>query len=366
MGLSIGIVGLPNVGKSTLFNALAHAQSAAAANYPFCTIEPNKAMVPVPDPRLAQLAAIAKPEQVIHATIEFTDIAGLVKGASHGEGLGNKFLANVRECDALLHVTRCFEDADVVHVEGSVDPLRDISIIESELVLADLESLEKRVERLSKLARAEKAVRPELEAVVALQKHVEEGRPVRSFQGHDDEAVQPTLHDLRLLTDKPTIFVANVGEADVAADNDAAKAVRDYATRSGAACVRICAKIEEDIAGLPEAESAEYLASYGIDESGLDRIVRTAYDTLGLASFLTAGSKEVRAWTFHRGWKAPKAAGVVHSDFERGFIRAQVISCDDYVRYGGEQPCKARGLARLEGKDYEIADGDVVEFLFNV
>lgn len=366
MGLSIGIVGLPNVGKSTLFNALTRAQNAASENYPFCTIEPNKATVPVPDERLARLAAIAKPEQIIQATIEFTDIAGLVKGASRGEGLGNKFLANIRECDALLHVVRCFQDADVVHVEGSVDPLRDIAIIENELVLADMESLEKRVERLAKLARSDKEVRKELDAVTALQKHLEEGLPVRTFPGHDDDAIQPTLRDLRFLTDKTTIFVANVGETEAAADNDATRSVRDYAARHGETCVRICAKIEEDMAGLPDAERAEFLSSYGIAESGLDVIVRAGYGALGLASFLTAGPKEVRAWTFRRGWKAPKAASVIHTDFERGFIRAQVIAFDDYVRHGGEQPCKALGLARMEGKDYEVADGDVVEFLFNV
>ncbi len=366
MGLSIGIVGLPNVGKSTLFNALTRAQNAASENYPFCTIEPNKATVPVPDERLARLAEIAKPEQIIHATVEFVDIAGLVKGASQGEGLGNKFLANIRECDALLHVVRCFQDPNVVHVEGSVDPLRDIAIIGNELLLADLESLEKRVERLAKIARSDKEVRKELEAVEALRKHLEDGRPVRTFPGHDGEEIQPTLRDMRFLTDKTTIFVANVGETDAGADNAAVQAVRDYAAGHGETCARICAKIEEDMAGLPDAERAEFLASYGISESGLDLIVRTGYAALGLASFLTAGPKEVRAWTFRRGWKAPKAAGVIHTDFERGFIRAQVVAYDDYVRHGGEQACRALGLARMEGKDYEIADGDVVEFLFNV
>lgn len=366
MGLSIGIVGLPNVGKSTLFNALTRTQNAQAANYPFCTIEPNKATVPVPDDRLAKLAAIAKPEKIVHATIDFVDIAGLVKGASKGEGLGNKFLGNIRESEALLHVVRCFQDANVVHVEGSVDPLRDVNIIENELILADMESLEKRIERLAKLARSDKDARKELDLVATLQKHIEDGHPVRTFPDHDAEDLQPTLRDMRFLTDKTVIFIANVGEAELAEDNEAVRALREYAARHGETCVRICAKIEEDMAGLPDQERTEFLASYGITESGLDLIVRTGYDVLGLISFLTAGPKEVRAWTIHRGWKAPKAAGVIHTDFEHGFIRAQVISFDNYVLHGGEQPCKALGLARMEGKEYEVADGDVVEYLFNV
>ena len=366
MGLSIGIVGLPNVGKSTLFNALTRTQNAASENYPFCTIEPNKATVPVPDDRLNQLAAIVHPEQIINATIEFVDIAGLVKGASRGEGLGNKFLANIRESEAILHVVRCFADANVVHVEGSVDPLRDVAIIENELLLADMESLEKRVERLTKVARAEKDARKELDAVKTLQKHLEDGHPARTFPDHDAEDIQATLRDMRLLTDKKVIYVANVGETEVSADNPSVQALRAYADRHGELCVRICAKIEEDMAGLPDAEPQEFLGSYGIGESGLDLIVRTGYESLGLISFLTSGPKEVRAWTIHRGWKAPKAAGVIHTDFENGFIRAQVIAFENYVKHGGEQPCKALGLARMEGKEYEIADGDVVEYLFNV
>ncbi len=366
MGLSIGIVGLPNVGKSTLFNALTRTQNAQSANYPFCTIEPNLATVPVPDERLAKLAAIAHPEQIINATVEFVDIAGLVKGASRGEGLGNKFLANIRECEAIIQVVRCFKDSDVVHVEGSVDSLRDVSIIENELLLADMESLEKRIERLTKLARSDKEVRKELDSVLVLQKHIEDGSPVRTFPGHESEDIQPTLHDMRFLSDKKIIYVANVGEDDLVSDNEIVLSLREYAEKQGALCVKICAKIEEDMAGLPDKERTEFLGSYGIEESGLDMIVRTGYKTLGLISYLTAGPKEVRAWTIRRGWKAPKAASVIHTDFERGFIRAQVISFDDYVRHGGEQPCKALGLARMEGKDYVVADGDVVEFLFNV
>ncbi len=366
MGLSIGIVGLPNVGKSTLFNALTRAQNAQSENYPFCTIEPNLATVPVPDMRLSKLADIVHPEQIINATVEFLDIAGLVRGASKGEGLGNKFLANIREADAILHVVRCFEDPDVVHVEGKVDPLCDVNIIEGELVLADLESLEKRVERVAKIARSDKDARKELEALEALRKHVEGGNPVRSFPDHDSPDLKETLRDMRFLTDKTTIFVANVGEGNVAEDNDLVRTVREYAAKHGEECVRICAKIEEDMAGLPDAERNEFLASYGVEQSGLDVIIAAGYKALGLISFLTAGPKEVRAWPIRRGWKAPKAAGAIHSDFERGFIRAQVISYDDYIKHGGEQPCKALGLARMEGKEYVVADGDVIEYLFNV
>ena len=365
MGLSIGIVGLPNVGKSTLFNALTRAQNAQSANYPFCTIEPNVAAVPVPDPRLAMLAEIVKPQQIINATVEFTDIAGLVKGASRGEGLGNKFLANIRESDAILHVVRCFEDANVVHVEGGVDPLRDAAIIENELLLADMESIGGRVERLAKIARSNKDVRKELDAAVALQKHLEDGGAARSYPEHDAEELKETLRDMRFLTDKKTIFVANVGEGEVASGNPAVEALRAKAAEMGAGFVMICAKIEEDMAGISDAERAEFLSSYGIAESGLDLIVKAGYEALDLQSFLTAGPKEARAWTIRRDWTAPKAAGVIHTDFERGFIRAQVIAFDDYVKHGGEQACKALGLARMEGKEYVMRDGDVVEFLFN-
>ena len=369
MGLSIGITGLPNVGKSTLFNALTRAQNAQSANYPFCTIEPNFASVPVPDARLAALAAIAKPQKIINATVEFTDIAGLVRGASKGEGLGNKFLANIRECDAILHVVRCFADENVTHVEGSVDPARDAEIINGELLLADMETVENKVQRLTKTARTDKDARKELDAALLIQKHLEEGKPARTFEERDSDEMRGLLRDLRLLTDKKVIYVGNVSEAEVATGalhSNAAAILADYAKKEGAACVVICAKIEEDMAGISDAERAEFLAEYGIAESGLDLIVKTGYETLGLQSFLTAGPKEVRAWTIREGWTAPKAAGVIHTDFERGFIRAQVISFDDFVAHGGEQQCKALGLARLEGKEYVMRDGDVVEFLFNV
>ena len=365
MALGIGIVGLPNVGKSTLFNALTRAQNAAAENYPFCTIEPNKATVPVPDARLEKLAAIVHPQRIVNATVDFVDIAGLVRGASRGEGLGNKFLANIRESNAILHVVRCFQDDNIVHVEGGVDPVRDAEIIETELLLADLETLEGRVDRLTRVARSDKDARAALDVVEALKKHVEEGHSARTFPAHDDEHLQATLRELPLLTDKPVIFVANVGEDDASADNDAVRALRDYAAKEGAEVVRISARMEEDLAGLSDAERQEFLASYGVSEGSLDQVVQAGYRTLGLASFLTAGPLEARAWTFRRGWKAPRCAGVIHTDFEKGFIRAQVISYDDYVRLGGEAACKAAGLVRMEGKEYEMQDGDVVEFLFN-
>jgi len=365
MSLSIGIVGLPNVGKSTLFNALTRTQNAQAANYPFCTIEPNKATVPVPDERLAPLAKITKPEKVVHATVDFVDIAGLVKGASKGEGLGNKFLANIREASAILHVVRCFEDENVVHVEGGIDPVRDAEIIETELLLADLESIAKCTERLGKLARSDKEVRKAYDAAMALKAHIEAGLPVSSYPQHDSDDIAPTLQEMQFLTDKKVIYVANVSEGGVGEDNDFVRRVRDYAAKTGAHVVRICGKMEEELAGLSDAERADFLKSYGVESSSLDQIIRHGYDVLGLQSFLTAGPMEVRAWTIRKGWKAPKAAGVIHTDFEKGFIRAQVSSFEDYVRLGGEQGCKAAGVERVEGKDYEMQDGDVVHFLFN-
>ena len=372
MGLAVGIVGLPNVGKSTLFNALTKRQQAAAENYPFCTIEPNSAIVEVADQRLERLAELAKPEQIIRATVEFTDIAGLVKGASKGEGLGNKFLANIRECDAILHVVRCFENDDIIHVQGGgnksapIDPVGDAEVIETELILADMEQLQKRYDKVKKEAQAKPPMRPEAEACAALLKHLEEGNPVRSFPRKEGDAILPVLRELHFLTDKKVIYCANVADNNVTGEGNAhVAALKAYADRQGCAMVVICAQIEADLAGLADDEAKEFLQSYGLEQSSLDRTIKLAYETLGLASFLTAGPKEVRAWTFRRGWKAPKCAGVIHTDFEKGFIRAQVVAYEDYVKYGGEAGAREHGVLRPEGKEYEMKDGDVVEFMFN-
>ncbi len=364
MGLSIGIVGLPNVGKSTLFNALTRTQRAESANYPFCTIEPNKASVAVPDERVTRLAELVKPEKVIYATVDFVDIAGLVKGASKGEGLGNQFLGNIREANAVLHVVRCFDDDNVVHVDGSVDPVRDIDVIDTELILADLQVMEKMVDRLTRAARSDKSLRSRLDAGEALLAHLSEGAPVRSFPEREKHGA--LLKDLRLLTDKPVIYCANVDDAAMVEDNEYVLLVRERAGREGADVVKISARMEEELCGLSDSDREEFLDSYGVTESGLDKTIRTGYHTLGLISYLTAGPKEVRAWTIQRGWKAPSAAGVIHSDFERGFIRAQVINYNDYITFGGEAACKTAGVSRLEGKEYTVADGDVMLFLFNV
>ncbi len=367
MGLSVGIVGLPNVGKSTLFNALTRTQNAAAANYPFCTIEPNKATVPLKDPRLEKLAAIAKSGRIIDATVDFIDIAGLVRGASQGEGLGNKFLANIRESDAILYVVRCFEDDDVVHVEGDLDPLRDIELIQTELILADLQSLEKRIDRIGRQARADKDLRKEVEAMEALAKHLGDGLPARAFPRAENDGLDACMAELQLLTAKPVIYCANVGENDLAnPDSPGIQKVRDHAAKEHAEAIIVSAKMEAELAGLSDAEQHEFLASYGLTESGLDQVIHTAYRTLGLCSYFTAGPMEARAWTIHQGWTAPRAAGVIHTDFERGFIRAEVIAYADYIAHGGESPCRTVGLLRTEGKDYLVQDGDVIHFLFNV
>ncbi len=366
MALGVGIVGLPNVGKSTLFNALTRAQNAEAANYPFCTIEPNKATVPLADARLDALAAIAKPAQVIKATVDFIDIAGLVRGASRGEGLGNKFLANIRECDAVLQVVRCFTDDDVVHVEGDIDPFRDIEIIETELVLADMQSLEKRIDRVGRQARADKDLRKEVESMEHLMRHLNDGNPARTFPRSPANPIVNALKDLQLLTDKPVIYCANVDENDLSADNDQLKRVKEFAAGKNCDVIVISAKMEAELAGLSDAERDDFMASYGLKESGLEQTARMAYHTLGLASYFTAGPKEVRAWTFRRGWTAPKCAGVIHTDFEHGFIRAEVIAFDDYVKHKGEAGAKSAGVMRVEGKEYVVRDGNVMHFLFNV
>ena len=366
MSLSIGIVGLPNVGKSTLFNALTKAQNAQAANYPFCTIEPNKATVAVPDRRVEALTAKAKPRKTIHASVDFIDIAGLVRGASRGEGLGNQFLATIRECAAIVQVVRCFEDENITHVDGGVSPLRDVETIETELLLADLQSVEKRLEKLQKMAKGSKEAKAAAELMQGLLAHLNDGKPAAAFTLPDTEIFLASWHELGLITAKPVIYCANVDEAAVARDNAFADAVGALAAERKAGFARICAKLEEELQGLPEEEQAEMLTSYGIEESGLVRIIRTGYATLGLCSYFTAGPDEVRAWTIRLGWKAPQAAGVIHTDFERGFIRAEVISFEDYMSHENEAACRADGVLRVEGKDYVVRDGDVMHFLFNV
>lgn len=366
MGLSIGIVGLPNVGKSSTFNALTKAQNAQSANYPFCTIEPNKAVVEVPDLRLKALAEIVKPERVLHSMVEFVDIAGLVKGASKGEGLGNQFLGNIKETDVILHLVRCFDDENITHVEGSVDPIRDIEIIDLELILADLATLQKRIEKLTRQAKADKEAKAMLDVAVALQTHLEEGKPVRNFAQKDNEAFNLLNRELRFLSNKEVIFGANVAEDDLMEDNAYVKRLREYASQNACEMIKLCAKLEEDMVGMDDDEKKEFLDSIGCKESGLEQIIRTGFYKLGLISYFTAGVKEVRSWTIKRGDSAPVAAGVIHKDFEKGFIRAETIAYDDFVKYGGEAKCKEAGVLRVEGKDYIVQDGDIMHFRFNV
>ena len=368
MALSIGIVGLPNVGKSTLFNALTKAQNAGASNYPFSTIAPNKASVPVPDQRLGVLMDLVKPRKLVPTVVDFTDISGLVRGSSKGEGLGNQFLAHIRECAAILEVVRCFEDENITHVGGTINPLRDIDIIETELLLADIQSVEKRLEKTRKAAKGDKGMQVLTADLESLLAHMNDGRPVASFAAPDYEAWRQTMQELAPLTTKKVIYCANVDEASLASPsaNPHIRALTDFAASRERAVVVVCAKIEEELQDLSDAEQAEILSSYGIKESSLIQVIRTGYRTLDLASYFTAGPKEVRAWTIPVGCKAPQAAGVIHSDFERGFIRAEVISFDDYTRLGSEAAARAAGVLRVEGKEYAVKDGDVVHFLFNV
>jgi GTP-binding protein YchF len=367
MGFKCGIVGLPNVGKSTLFNALTRTAAAQAANYPFCTIEPNTGEVAVPDERLQKLAEIAKSKEIVPTRISFVDIAGLVRGASKGEGLGNQFLANIREVDAIVHVLRCFEDDDITHVEGRIDPVADAETVETELMLADLDSLDRRIQQVRKRATGKDkealTVLPVMEKALAL---LQDGKPVRlMLQGIAAEDLH-ILRGLSLLTSKPVLYVCNVAETDAAAGNAHTKTVETMAAGQGARTVTISAAIEAEVAQLPDEEQKEFLEAMGLEEPGLDRLIRAGYELLELITFFTAGPKETRAWTVHKGAKAPQAAGVIHTDFERGFIRAQTIAYEDYVSLRGEVAAKEAGKARDEGKEYVVQDGDVMLFKFNV
>ncbi|MBL8551422.1 MAG: redox-regulated ATPase YchF [Hyphomonadaceae bacterium] len=364
MGFKCGIVGLPNVGKSTLFNALTRTAAAQAANYPFCTIEPNVGEVAMPEPRLEKLAAIAKSKEIIPTRMNFVDIAGLVRGASKGEGLGNQFLANIRECDAIAYVLRCFENDDITHVENRIDPVADLETVETELMLADLESLEKRLLNLEKKAKGgDKEAKQSLELCLRAKALLEDGKPARLVKHAPEE--EKAFQMLQLLTALPVLYVCNVDEQHAAAGNEHSKRVEARAKAESAACVVICAQMEAELAALNDEEQTEYLAAAGLQEPGLVKLIHAGYDLLGLQTYFTVGPKEARAWTIHKGWTAPQAAGVIHTDFEKGFIRAETIAYEDFVKLGGEQAAKDAGKMRLEGKDYVVREGDVMHFRFN-